>query len=116
MGDGHDSGKVLDIKTADIKSVAPVFKRQGKELSSALTELITILDGLGEPWGEDAKKFGTDYLANVRSMESSAGILVLGLVSVHEALSDMADGHVDNDEAIAGIFTKEKAGPGKGGR
>ncbi|KOG87625.1 hypothetical protein [Streptomyces varsoviensis] len=120
MGEGHDSGKVLNIKTADIKSAAPVFQKQSVALSKALKLLITTLDGYGEPWGDDkpGKKFGKDYSPNQKQLERVAGIAVLGLVSIHEALDDMADGHVDNDEVIAGIFTKEKhqggGGHGKG--
>ncbi|WP_307811631.1 hypothetical protein [Streptomyces sp. AV19] len=48
-----DSDEVLDIKTADIKAVAPVFHRQSKKLSDALTTLVSTLDGLGKPWGDD---------------------------------------------------------------
>ena len=36
------------------------------------------------------------------------GTLVLGLTSIHEAMADLADGHVDNDELIAGMFTEVK--------
>ncbi|MEV0262607.1 hypothetical protein AB0I49_14830 [Streptomyces sp. NPDC050617] len=108
MGDGHGSGKVLNIKTADIKSAAPVFQKQSVQLSNALKLLIKTLDGYGEPWGDDkpGKKFGKDYSPNQKKLEQVTGIAILGLVSIHEALDDLADGHVDNDEAIAGIFTK----------
>ncbi len=110
MGDGHGSGKVLNIKTADIKSAAPVFQKQSVELSNALKLLIKTLDGYGEPWGDDkpGKQFGKDYSPNQKKLEQVTGVAILGLVSIHEALDDLADGHVDNDKAIAGIFTKEK--------
>ncbi|MFE7116024.1 hypothetical protein ACFU99_11460 [Streptomyces sp. NPDC057654] len=120
MGDGHGggsnggssggSGKVLNIKTADIKSAAPVFRKQGEKLSDALNLLVKTLDGHGEPWGDDkpGKDFGKHYSPNQKQLERVAGIAILGLVSIHEALDDLADGHVDNDKAIAGIFTKEK--------
>ncbi|MEV0275318.1 hypothetical protein AB0I22_02885 [Streptomyces sp. NPDC050610] len=110
MGEGHDSGKVLNIKTADIKSAAPVFRKQGEKLSDALKLLITTLDGYDEPWGDDkpGKEFSKQYVPNQKKLEQATGIAVLGLVSIHEALDDMADGHVDNDERIAGIFAKEK--------
>lgn len=67
MGDGKDSGKdsgkVLDIKTADIKATAPVFHTRGRNPSTALTTLVTTLDGLGAPWGDDeqGKAFGDAY-------------------------------------------------------
>ncbi|MGW1073893.1 hypothetical protein [Streptomyces sp. NPDC002537] len=120
MGSGPD--KVLDIKTADLKSSAPVFHEQGQKLSQALTTLVETLDGLGKPWGEDdgVKKFETGYMAQQKAIESATGTLVLGLVSIHEALVDMSDGHVDNDELIAGMFTKKGVanndGHGKGGK
>ncbi|MEU7040451.1 hypothetical protein AB0A77_05250 [Streptomyces varsoviensis] len=118
MGEGHDGGKVLNIKTADVKSAAPVFRKQGKKLSDALKLLVTTLDGYGEPWGDDkpGKEFGKKYSPNQKQLERAAGIAVLGLVSIHEALDDMADGHVDNDEAIAGIFTKEQQHGGDQGK
>ncbi|MGW3623083.1 hypothetical protein [Streptomyces sp. NPDC000880] len=111
MGKGKDSGKVLEINTADIKLTAPIFHTQGKNLSSALTTLVTTLDGLGSPWGDDeqGKAFGEAYRPQQKVIERAAGTLVLGLISIHEAMADMADGHVDNDELIAGMFTKVKA-------
>ncbi|MFD8457052.1 hypothetical protein ACFV27_11490 [Streptomyces antimycoticus] len=65
MGTGG-GGKVLDIKVADIKSVAPTFHHQSVKLSEALTKLITTLDGYGEPWGDDkpGKDFGKQYKPN----------------------------------------------------
>ncbi|MBT2383502.1 hypothetical protein [Streptomyces sp. ISL-11] len=112
MGDSRDSGKVLDIKTADIKSAAPTFHEQSIKLGEALTTLITTLDGLGKPWGKDdaVKDFAKEYPEQQKLIERSTGTLVLGLVSIHEALTDMADGHVDNETLIAGMFTKEKNG------
>ncbi|KNB53014.1 hypothetical protein AC230_10485 [Streptomyces caatingaensis] len=106
---GSGSDKVLDIKTADIKAVAPVFRRQGKKLSDALTTLVNTLDGLGKPWGDDkpGKQFAAKYGPNQKEIERATGILVLGLVSIHQAMVEMADGHVANDKAIAGIFTKD---------
>ncbi|QKV95059.1 hypothetical protein HUT19_27680 [Streptomyces sp. NA02950] len=115
MSGGHAKGKVLDIKVADIKAASPTFHHQAIKLSEALTTLITALDGYGEPWGDDkpGKQFGNKYKPNQKHIERAAGILVLGLTSIHEAMQDMADGHVDNDELIAGMFTKVKH-PGSG--
>ncbi|GAA2715081.1 hypothetical protein GCM10010315_23520 [Streptomyces luteosporeus] len=114
------NGKVLDIKTADIKAAAPVFHEQGRKLSEALTKLIGTLDDLGEPWGKDeaVQQFATEYPRRQKDIEKATGTLVLGLVSIHEALVDMADGHVDNDALVAGMFTKAKPGDAgtKGGR
>ncbi|MFE3187175.1 hypothetical protein ACFXKR_41030 [Streptomyces violascens] len=114
MGEGSGGGKVpemvLQIRTADIKSAAPVFQEQAKNLSKALTTLITTLDGLGKPWGEDkqGKEFEDVYAPVQKKIEGAAGILVLGLTSIHEALVDLSDGHVDNDKLIEGMFTKVK--------
>ncbi|KOV56852.1 hypothetical protein [Streptomyces sp. MMG1121] len=110
MGDGKIPGKVLDIKTADIKAAAPAFQKGAIDLSKALTTLIKTLDGLGEPWGHDdqGNQFGGAYKPHRKSIESAAGVLVLGLTSIHEAMVDMADGHVDNDKLVAGIFTEVK--------
>ncbi|AWT42376.1 MULTISPECIES: hypothetical protein [Streptomyces] len=117
MGDGKDPAEVLDIKTADIKAAAPAFHQGAKDLSAALTTLIKTLDGLGEPWGHDEQgnKFGDAYKPQQKKIESAAGILVLGLTSIHEAMVDMADGHVDNDQLIAGMFTKVKVAQQNGG-
>ncbi|MEW2082570.1 hypothetical protein [Streptomyces sp. NPDC005283] len=111
MGDGKGDGKVLEINTADIKLTAPVFHEQAKNLSTALTTLVATLDGLGAPWGDDepGKKFYDGYHPQQKAIERAAGILVLGLTSIHEAMSDMADGHVDNERLIVGMFTKAKA-------
>ncbi|WP_405617091.1 hypothetical protein [Streptomyces sp. NBC_00076] len=110
MGDGKDPAKVLDIRTADIKAAAPAFHQGAVDLSKALTTLIKTLDGLGEPWGHDeqGEKFGNAYKPQQKKIESGAGVLVLGLTSIHEALVDLSDGQVDNDELIAGMFTKVK--------
>ncbi|QHA03384.1 hypothetical protein GQF42_08980 [Streptomyces broussonetiae] len=110
MGDGKVPGKVLDIKTADIKAAAPAFQKGAIDLSKALTTLIKTLDGLGEPWGHDdqGNQFGGAYKPHQKSIESAAVVLVLGLTSIHEAMVDMADGHVDNDKLVAGIFTEVK--------
>ncbi|TQK45051.1 hypothetical protein FBY35_6592 [Streptomyces sp. SLBN-118] len=53
MGEGKGDGKVLEIHTTDIKLTAPVFQTQAQNLSTALTTLVTTLDGLGAPWGDD---------------------------------------------------------------
>ncbi|WP_326687773.1 hypothetical protein OIE63_11825 [Streptomyces sp. NBC_01795] len=101
-------GSVLGIGVPELKLAAPVFGEQSKKLSRALTTLVTTLDGLGKPWGEDeaGAKFEKKYQKNQKSIESTTGVLVLGLVSIHEAIDDMKDGHVDNEDLIEGIFTK----------
>ncbi|WP_424887549.1 WXG100 family type VII secretion target [Streptomyces sp. XH2] len=121
MGDspGGD-GKILDIKTADLKSAAPTFSEQSGKLREALTELTTTLDGLGAPWGADeqGKTFGDSYKPARERIEHATKIFVAGLASIHEAMVDMSDGHIENDKLIAGMFSKNgvKGGdPGKAG-
>ncbi|MFI6344145.1 hypothetical protein [Streptomyces sp. NPDC050560] len=116
MAGGKGDGKVLDIKVTDIKAAAPAFHEQGKNLSKALTALIETLDGLGKPWGDDdqGKQFEDAYSPQQKTIESAAGTLVLGLVSIHEAMVDMADGHIDNELLIQGMFTEIKAPHGDG--
>ncbi len=112
MGDG--GGKVLDITTADLKAAAPVFQAQAEALDAALKALVGSLDGLGEPWGHDdqGKKFASGYVPAVKKVESAAGMLVLGLTSVHEAMTDLAAGFGTEDAAVAAVFTKD-GGAGK---
>ncbi|MFF3583431.1 hypothetical protein [Streptomyces mirabilis] len=112
MGDGNGDGMVLHIHTADLKRAAPDFHEGAKNLSKALTTLVTTLDSLGKPWGDDkqGKEFGDAYSPMQKKLESAAGTLVLGLVSIHEAMNDLADGTVDNDQLIAGMFTEVKTG------
>ncbi|GAQ55195.1 hypothetical protein [Streptomyces acidiscabies] len=112
MADGKDPTEVLDIKTADIKAAAPAFHQGAVDLSKALTTLVQTLDGLGEPWGHDdqGNKFGNAYTPQRKKLESAAGILTLGLTSIHEAMVDLSDGHVDNDLLVGGMFTEVKTG------
>ncbi|MER5798047.1 MULTISPECIES: hypothetical protein [Streptomyces] len=49
MGDGNGDGMVLHIHTADLKRAAPDFHEGAKNLSKALTTLVTTLDSLGKP-------------------------------------------------------------------
>ncbi|MEV5378614.1 WXG100 family type VII secretion target [Streptomyces nondiastaticus] len=120
MGDGSGDGKILDIKTADLKSAAPAFSEQSGKLRDALAELTDTLDGLGSPWGADdqGKQFGESYEPARTKIEHATKILVTGLASIHEAMVDMSDGHIENDKLIAGMFSKNgvKGGdPGKAG-
>jgi uncharacterized protein YukE len=109
MGDGPGDGKVLDIKTADLKASAPTFGEQSRELKEALTALTTALDGLGSPWGDDdqGKAFAALYKPAHTKIENSTKILITGLASIHDAMADMADGHVDNETLVAAMFTKK---------
>ncbi|MFE4551898.1 hypothetical protein [Streptomyces sp. NPDC056785] len=110
MSEASGDGMVLHIHTADLKRAAPDFQEGAKNLSKALTTLVAALDGLGRPWGDDKQgsEFGDSYSPLQKKIESAAGTLVLGLVSIHEAMDDLADGHVDNDQLIAGMFTEVK--------
>ncbi|WP_245997460.1 WXG100 family type VII secretion target [Streptomyces armeniacus] len=107
MGDGKE---VLDISTKDLKSAAPTFRTQSGELLKAATTLGAKLDALGQPWGgeEQVKEFAEKYTAQRSSIESAVSVLVQGLASIHAAMADMSDGHVDNEDAIRGMFNRQE--------
>ncbi|WP_332888257.1 WXG100 family type VII secretion target [Streptomyces carminius] len=103
-----DNGKVLNISAADLKASAPTFDTQSEKLRRAAATLKERLDALGAPWGgdEQGRTFGDAYAPHRESVERAAGILVAGLAGIHQSMNDMADGHVDNEAAIEGMFTK----------
>ncbi|WP_181763958.1 WXG100 family type VII secretion target [Streptomyces albidus (ex Kaewkla and Franco 2022)] len=106
--------EVLNISTADLKEAAPVFGKQSEALAEAVGRLTNRLETLGLPWGSDAPgtEFGDLYGPRRRTLESAVEILATGLASVHHAMSDMADGHIDNEENIKGVFADEDPVPG----
>ncbi|WP_338018169.1 hypothetical protein [Streptomyces taklimakanensis] len=106
-----DGKRVLDISTADLKASAPTFHTQSEKLRQAASTLKEKLDALGAPWGgdEQGRTFGDSYEPHRTTIERSVGILVAGLASIHGAMEDMADGHVDNEAAIKGMFTRAPA-------
>lgn len=103
-----DEGKILDIKTADLKATAPAFHDQSEALGTALSTLRTSLAKAGAAWGDDApgKEFNDKYGPIVARIEKSAGIIKDGLASIHTAMTDMADGHIENDALIGAMFRK----------
>ncbi|MEV5381653.1 hypothetical protein [Streptomyces sp. NPDC052721] len=103
-----DSGEVLDIKIADLKATAPHFHDQSVALAQALTKLKRGLAAAGSPWGDDeqGEKFHKAYGPHVKRIEQSTQILADGLASIREAMVDMADGHIDNEELIRGMFSR----------
>lgn len=103
-----DEGKILDIKTADLKATAPVFHDQSVALGSALGTLAASLAKAGAAWGDDGpgKEFHEKYGPIVAKIEKSAGILKEGLASIHTAMTDMADGHIENDALVRAMFHK----------
>lgn len=113
MGDGGD---ILDIKIADIKATAPHFHDQSVALAHALTTLKQGLAKAGAPWGDDeqGEKFHKAYDPHVKQIEQATKILSDGLASIHEAMADMADGHIDNEELIRGMFSRIRTGHDKG--
>ncbi|MEV7501774.1 hypothetical protein [Streptomyces sp. NPDC093018] len=109
-----DRGEVLDIKIADIKATAPRFHHQSIALAHALTKLTQGLETAGSPWGgdEQGESFHRAYGPHVRQIEQAARILTDGLASVHAAMADMADGHIDNEELIRAMFSRVHVGYG----
>ncbi|MFB0618585.1 hypothetical protein [Streptomyces sp. AGS-58] len=102
------SGEVLDIKIADLKAAAPHFHDESAALAAALTKLKHGLAAAGSPWGDDeqGEKFHKAYGPHVKQIEESTQILADGLASIREAMVDMADGHIDNEELIRGMFSR----------
>ncbi|WP_225824737.1 WXG100 family type VII secretion target [Streptomyces naphthomycinicus] len=107
-----DSGEVLDIKIADLKAAAPHFHDESVALAGALTKLKHGLAAAGSPWGDDeqGEKFHKAYGPHVKQIEESTRILADGLASIREAMVDMADGHIDNEELIRGMFSRIRVG------
>ena len=103
-----DKGEILDIKIADIKATAPHFQHQSVALAHALTKLKTALSEAGSPWGDDDQgtAFHTAYGPHVTEIENSTQILADGLASIHTAMVDMADGHIDNEQLIRAMFSR----------
>ncbi|WP_240509935.1 hypothetical protein [Streptomyces malaysiense] len=66
-----------------VKAAAPSFQQGAIDLGEALTTLIKTLDGLGEPWRHDKQgnQFGGVCKPHQTSVESAAGVLVLGLTT-----------------------------------
>ena len=106
-GSGGD-GKILDIKIEDLKKTAPQDQTHSQDLTKALTKLKTALAAAGSPWGDDkqGKEFHQAYGPNVTKIEHAADILAQGLASIHDAMSDMADGHIDNDQLVRSMFSR----------
>ncbi|MFJ4920731.1 hypothetical protein [Streptomyces sp. NPDC088725] len=115
MSDASD-GRILDVKIADLKATAPHFHTHSADLAKALTKLKTGLAAAGSPWGDDeqGKAFREHYGPHVTKMEEAAGILALGLASIHDAMADMADGHVENEKLIRSMFAKIQPAPHDG--
>ncbi|MEU0744004.1 hypothetical protein [Streptomyces sp. NPDC006134] len=98
----------MDISTDGLKSAAPIFHRESEALRKAAHALSTTLDGLGAPWGgdEQGKEFENAYAPNREKVEKAVAILVEGLAGIGDAMKGMADGHIDNERLIEGMFTQ----------
>ncbi|MET7566942.1 hypothetical protein ABZT04_00325 [Streptomyces sp. NPDC005492] len=106
-----------DIKIADLKATAPHFQTHSTDLAKALTKLKTALGAAGSPWGDDDQgtAFHNAYGPHVTQMENAAQILTDGLASIHQAMTDMADGHIDNEELVRAMFSKVSVKGGESG-
>ncbi|MFE1876786.1 WXG100 family type VII secretion target [Streptomyces sp. NPDC059496] len=111
-----DDGKILDIKTADLKATAPAFHDQSEALGKALGALRASLAKAGAAWGDDdpGKQFHDKYGPIAARIEESAGIVKDGLASIQTAMTDMADGHIENDALIRAMFLKATPQPHDG--
>jgi hypothetical protein len=112
-GSGGD-GKILDIKIEDLKKTAPHFHTHSTDLTKALTKLKTSLAAAGSPWGDDkqGKEFDKVYGPLVTKIEHAADVLSQGLASIEEAMTDMADGHIDNEQLVRSMFSRIHPKPG----
>lgn len=101
-----DKGEILDIKIADLKATAPHFQTHSTDLARALTKLRTALGAAGSPWGDDDQgtAFHKAYGPHVTQLENAAQILTDGLAGIREAMTDMADGHIDHEELVRAMF------------
>ncbi|MGV9425148.1 hypothetical protein ACWDO7_12765 [Streptomyces sp. NPDC003656] len=108
MSGADGDGKILDIKTDDLKRTAPHFHTHSQDLAKALTKLKTTLGAAGSPWGDDKQghEFHQAYGLLVTKIEHAASVLSEGLASIHDAMSDMADGHIENDELVRSMFSR----------
>uniref|UniRef100_A0AAU2VLJ0 WXG100 family type VII secretion target n=1 Tax=Streptomyces sp. NBC_00008 TaxID=2903610 RepID=A0AAU2VLJ0_9ACTN len=108
--------EILDIKIADLKATAPHFATHSQNLSKALTKLKSALGAAGSPWGDDeqGQKFQRHYGPHTQKMEHAAEVLTLGLASICGAMTDMADGHIDNEELVRSMFSKTGSAPHEG--
>ncbi|MEV6702853.1 hypothetical protein AB0M68_37960 [Streptomyces sp. NPDC051453] len=91
----------------------PHFHTHSADLAKAPAKLKSVLAAAGSPWGDDkqGKQFHGHYGPNVTKMEHATEILALGLAGIHDAMKDMADGHIDNEEFVRSMFSKIKATP-----
>ncbi|WP_327290165.1 hypothetical protein [Streptomyces sp. NBC_01198] len=112
MGDASD-GEILDIKLTDLQATAPQFLTHSSDLATALVKLQGGLAAAGSPWGADdqGKQFEDQYAPNVTSMTMAAEILALGLASIHDAMADMADGHIGNEQLVRSMFSRNGPKP-----
>ncbi|MEU0861043.1 hypothetical protein GTY20_16655 [Streptomyces sp. SID4946] len=108
MGGQRDDGKILDIKIDDLKKTAPHFHTHSHDLAKALAKLKSGLVDAGSPWGDDKQggEFHKAYGPLVTKIENAASVLAQGLASIHDAMSDLADGHIDNEELVRSMFSR----------
>ncbi|MHB9862276.1 hypothetical protein [Streptomyces sp. YIM S03343] len=108
-----ESAEILHIKIADLKATAPAFDTESVALGRALHKLKLALAEAGSAWGDDDQgtAFHKAYGPRLHQIEGATKILTQGLASIHLAMSDMADGHIDNEELVRAMFAKINVGP-----
>jgi hypothetical protein len=65
--------------------------------------------------GSGAPSHPEPHGPRLQQIEDSTKILTEGLASIHLAMSDMADGHIDNEELVRAMFSRIQVDP-HGGR
>jgi hypothetical protein len=85
-----------------------LFAAQSDALRQAAANLKSALSRLGSPSGDDeqGRAFEAAYGPNRTKIEHAVGILGQSPASVHKAMADMADNHVDNEGLVKAMFDK----------
>ncbi|MFF3518675.1 WXG100 family type VII secretion target [Streptomyces sp. NPDC002573] len=96
----------ISIHPDEITAQAPTFAAGSDDLTNALRQLQSSLDGLGTPWGSDKQgaQFGAAYSPQRDAVLKALGILVAGLNSIHEGLTTHAANHTETDAHNAAIL------------
>ncbi|MFF0477017.1 hypothetical protein [Streptomyces sp. NPDC004284] len=102
-GSGHDPGR---FRGQSASPAAAVRLEGGGQPAEGAVD--AALAKAGAAWGDDepGRQFHDTYGPIVERIQHSAGIIKEGLASIHTAMVDMADGHIENEALIEAMFRK----------